>query len=261
MKMELSRRDRMLLLGLGVIVIVLVGIFVFIKPKYEEIQTHQATYEETKTTWDGIDQKIESIPSIETNITELYKSALSDAQLFVNTAFVTENADMVSGKTSMEIDQYLQNIITENELELEISALTLAEASTSTLSYYYYTPNVLTYALLESADINGNYADKAASAVNVETVVSGYDTVDLMTATVSISLSATKEQIMAFLQAISEDKNAVLITAFDISNYAFTDGLEIDEEGNFIGEDGMSSCTVSLSFYNAYTIDEPDFSY
>lgn len=258
MKMEMSYRDKMIALGLLIVIILAVGFFALIKPKYEKWQSHKATYQTTKETWDGIDMKIQAIDPLKTSITNDYNEAQKEAAIFINTAFASANETFTNEKTSYEMDQYLQAAI--DECKLEVTAMDIPAVSAETMEYYYYTPDVLTYSLLEAADVNGEYAKMVALKMAESIILPERETVQLMTETITLTVDGTKENLMLFLDKIKEDNNAVLVNSVSISDYQFLGGLEIGPDGEPIitpGAEGTSSMTLAISFYNAKEIDEP----
>ncbi len=294
---EMSYRDKMICLIILIIIILALGIFLGIKPTYDNIVADQATYETTKTEWDGIQQKLDAIPGLQEQISSTAKEAKDIGKIFVNEVFKDINDNYSVDEANYTVDQYIQTAI--NDSQLEVSSLNLGGISTEQISYYYYTPNVVTYSLLEAADINGNYAADVAELMNVQTVLSERQTADIQAANVDLNVTGTKEGIMKFLAAIKDDPNAVLVKAVSISDYKFEGGLEVDEEGTPVapetpatpetpaeGEEppaegeqpateapappetpaeggteipaGYSTMTINVTFYNAKAIDDPD---
>lgn len=259
MKMEMSYRDKMILLGLLIIAILLLGFFFLIKPAYATLQDSTEDYTAVKEKSDQIDQKINMIPTLKDTITKAYEEADKVAEIFVNTAFVTANETLSHEKTYYELDQYIQGAIDDSAIE--VSSMELDQATAEVVEYYYYTPDVLTYALMESADINDNYALSITETMLDSLVLAEREQVEIMRAEMTITGDATKNGLLTFLDKIEADTNAVLVTGLDINNYEFTDGLEEDINGNFIvtpGVEGTSEITMVVSFYNAKEIDKPD---
>lgn len=287
---EMSYRDKMICLIIAIIIILALGIFLGIKPTYDNIVADQATYETTKTEWDGIQQKLDAIPGLQEQISSTAKDAKDIGKIFVSDVFKDINDNYVTDEANYTVDQYIQTAI--NDSELEVSSMNLGGVSTEQISYYYYTPNVVTYSLLEAADINGNYAKDVADLMNVQTVLSERQTADVQAANVDLNVAGTKEGIMKFLAAIKDDPNAVLVKSVSISDYRFEGGLEEEEgeapaapevpaEGEAPAEGeqpateapaapetpaeggteipaGYSTMSINVTFYNAKAIDDPD---
>ncbi len=262
MKLEMSYRDKMILLGVSALAILLLGFFFLIKPAYEKLEKSNKAYETTKAEWDAIDMKIAQIDPLKKSITDNYNTANKTAQLFANTAFVTANETYSHEKTNYELDQYIQAAIDESKLE--ILEMELQSAESTEINYYYYTPNVVTYSLLEAADVNGNYAAQIAETMMESVVLSEKETAELSRAELGINVTGTKAGLMTFLDKISSDTNAVLVTGIEIEDYEFMGSdVVIGPNGEAAilvdpGEDGIAQMKIILSFYNAETIDEPD---
>ncbi len=266
---EMSYRDKMILLVIGVIVILAGGFFGLIRPKYQTLVADKATYESTKADADDVQRKLDEIPVLQGDIKDTYNSAKSVAAMFVNTAFEDENDSLVIDKAEYHVDQYIQQAIDESNLD--VSDFSVSAPSASQIDYYYYTPNSLTYSLLEAADVNGNYGQKLDDAMKAESILSERETAEVMVTNIEISASGKREDIMAFIDKIKEDTNAVAITSLDISDYTFSGGLESttrEEVNPETGEvtvvtvpptstDGVSALNIVVSFYNAKEIDEP----
>ncbi len=265
MKMEMSYRDKVILIVLLIILVLVGGFFALIKPKYQSWKDSKALYETTKTEWDGIEQKKNQIPILQKNIKESYGDYKKIAQIFVNNAFVTANKTWTNEKTSYEIDQYLQPVI--DEFSLVVDNMALQDVKEETIEYYYYEPDVLTYSLLEAADVNGNYNAEVAKIMKETTVLSQREVADVMCQPVEITVTTNKENLLNFLNKISEETNAVLVTKVSVDNYQFNDGLEATITGpdgqvmtvvqEAAGGNGTSSVTINIAFYNAKPIDEP----
>ncbi len=267
---DMSYRDKMVILVISIIIILVAGFFALIKPKYDKLVTDTSTYETTKTEWDGIKQKLDAIPGLKDEITEKYTAAKKDAEMFVNPALGDLNDTYYTDHVNYSVDQYIQPAL--DAANLEVTTFALGSTGSVAVDFYYYSPNVVTYALLEAADINGNYAEKMAEAMQKETVLKEIETTDLIGQNVALSLNGTREQLMTFLDAIKDDKNAILVESVDIGDYQFKGGLEenevvsVDAEGNEVrtvvkpaaDEEGTSSLTLSVTFYNAKAIDVPD---
>lgn len=271
MMREMSYRDKMILVIITAIIILAVGFFGLIRPKYNTLVTDRDTCEATKVEWEGIEEKLNEIPVLQTAIKTEADEAEKVAELFVNEAFQTVNDTFDNLKANYILDQYVQPMIDESELE--ISSFTIGGISSQNLNYYYYTPNVLTYSLLESADINRNYEKQVSDLLKQSNYLKEKATAQVMTNTIDLNVTGTKENLMAFLDKVIEDENAMLVTSVNISDYKFgagqtrTENVETtDEEGNVttttrevaVEGNGESTMALSLTFYNAMPIDEPN---
>ncbi|MDE6088595.1 MAG: hypothetical protein K2G25_09440 [Oscillospiraceae bacterium] len=273
MMREMSYRDKMILVIMTAIIILAAGFFALIRPKYNKLVADRDDYEATKTEWEGIDAKLQQIPTLEENIKKEASEAEKTAELFVNSVFEPVNDTFDNLKANYILDQYVQPMI--DECELEVSSFATSGIASQTLDYYYYTPNVLTYSLLENADINGKYEQQVSDLLKESNTLSQKETAEVMTNTLDLTVRGSRENLALFLDKIKEDENAIRVTSVDIADYTFGKGQtrmetveSTDEEGNVTttqrevtdNGDGKSELTLSLTFYNAMPIDEPDFS-
>lgn len=263
MKMEMSYRDKVILIVLLIILILVAGFFALIKPKYEAWQSSKSVYETTKTEWDGIEQKKNAIPNMQKAIKDDYDSYKKTAEIFVNSAFTTANAGYTNEKTSYEIDQYLQPMI--DECSLQVDSMSLEEVKSETINYYYYEPDVLTYSLLEAADVNGNYNNEVNELMKEGKVLTERVVGEVMCQSVNLTVTTNKENLMLFLERMEAETNAVCVANVSVANYEFNDGLEstvMGADGQPVtvtaDGDGTSSVSITINFYNAKTIDVPD---
>ncbi len=275
MKMDMSYRDKMILMIISVIAIIAVGFIALIKPKYEAWEAHKVTRDTKKTEWQAIETKLAQIDPLKKTIADTAEDAQKTADIFVNEAFANANETFTNEKNSYQLDQYVQAAIDNSKMEVQ--SMALSETMAKNIPYYYYTPDVVTYSLLEAADINGAYGKKVATTMLETTVLSQRVTAEVMAVDMTLQMAGTKEQIMTFIDEMNKDENAILITDVQIADYTFKGGLEededgepqLDENGNEIidarpshtNEDGLeegtSTVTFVLSFYNAVPIDDP----
>ena len=292
MMREMSYRDKMILLIISVIIILAVGFFALIRPKYNTLVADRAIYQTTKEQADGVQAKLDQIEPLKSEITADYNSAKEIAEMFVNEAFEPVNDTFDNTKSNYIMDQYVQSIIDESELK--VATFNLGGVSSESLEYYYYTPDVLTYSLLESADVNGNYAEEVTELLKQSSVLGERETAEVMTNTLTLSVTGTKENLMTFLAKINGEEgaevagsgedgfgkdiadNAVRVTSISISDYTFGAGQTeevqvqtgVDEAGNPVMEtqtrqvnsdgNGESEMTINVTFYNAKPIDQPE---
>lgn len=273
MMREMSYRDKMILLIISVIIILAVGFFALIRPKYNTLVADKAVYNDTYTEWEGIEAKKAKIPVLKESITKEYQDSEKIAEMFVNEAFQPVNDTFDNLKANYVLDQYIQTKIDESELK--VVNFTLGGISSQTLDYYYYTPDVLTYSLLESADVNGNYAQQVAELLKTSTALSERETAEVMTNTLELSVTGKKENLMTFLTKMKdEEENAARITNVTIADYTFGEGQTQTITEQQVGADGTvtevtrevpvasdgqgeSSMDISITFYNAQPIDKP----
>lgn len=263
MKREMSYRDKMILLIIAVVVIVVGGIFALIRPKYKAYVADKETYKTTKTEWDGIDAKLQQIDPLKDTITQTRNKAAETAELFVNDALASVNEKYDAKEAYYQVDQYLQGSVDDSKLR--ITEYKLSDVSSENLDYYYYTPDVVTYALLEAGDFNGNYAKDVTELMMENMVLSGVEPVEMLAQTVDITVEGKKEGLMAFLKAIKDNPETILVTAIQVDDYQFL-GSEDEDNGQQPGAqttvkegEGISKMNLTVTLYNAKAIDEVKF--
>lgn len=261
---DMSYRDKMVILIISIIIIMVAGFFALIKPAYNKFVADTATYEETKTEWEGIKAKLDAIPDLKDTITKTYDGAKKDVAVFKNTAFGDVDKDYDIKKVNYGLDQYLHQAIDDNSLK--VSNFALGQAGSQKIDYYVYEPNAVTYALLEKGDLNGNYAMEISKLLETSTLIAQRTTADVMANDVKLSVTGKKEDLMNFLDAIKDDQNSINIYSLAIPNYNFSEGTErqvTDAEGNVTtvanpNADGESQLEIGMLFYNAKELDKPD---
>ena len=261
---EMSYRDKMVILIISIIVILVAGFFALIKPTYNKMVEDTATYETTKTEWDGIKQKLDAIPSLKEGITKMYQDSKKDAAVLKNAAYGDVDKEYDTKKVNFGLDQFLQQAIDDNSLE--VASFAVDDASASKIEYNYYTPNVVTYALMESGDVNGTYAEQISELLATGEILKEREVATVMKNSVTLNVKGTKENLMTFLDTIKENENALNISTVAISDYEFKDGATrevTDAEGNVQvvadpNAEGKSVMNIVIDFYNAKEIDNPD---
>lgn len=291
---DMSNRDKTILIVITIIIILVAGFFALIRPQYNKYSADIDTYNTTKAEYDGIKQKLDAIPGLKDSINEIYVDADKTAKIFVNDAFAYSQKNYSHEKTSMSLDQHIQPAIDEANLNVEKLEMDGVEATS--LEYYYYAPSVVTYSLIEAADINGNYAADIAELLQTSVILEEREVAEVLATTMSLSVTGTKENLMTFLDQIKADKNAILVNSIKISDYMFIGGLEeeeegqpeqpvqqepqFDEEGNPIEQpepevpstpirtdnnvvtiegEGYSQMEMDVVFYSAKPVDKPEF--
>jgi Tfp pilus assembly protein PilO len=261
---DMSYRDKMVILVISIVVIMIAGFFALIKPTYNKLVADTATYEQTKTEWEGIKAKLDAIPDLKTGITKAYEDAKKNAAVLKNTAFGDIDKEYDTKKVNYGLDQYLHQVIDDNSLT--VTGFSLGTAGSTSIEYYCYEPNAVTYALMESGDLNGKYAQEITDLMRTSALIKERQTAEVLANDVKISVTGKKEDLMNFLDAIKEDNNAINIYDLSIPNYNFSDGTErevTDAEGNVTkvadpNADGTSQLDISMLFYNAKELDKPD---
>ena len=166
---------------------------------------------------------------------------------------------------SIAFDKYFEQLLnkepyknaTKNAIELK-GGLSIADESVGGVPFYYYSPNVITYPILEAADTNGNLTE-TKDPVLYEKVVNASKMSELTSQTVEVrnatlNLKFTKEALLNLEDELQKNGTGIRITGVNINDYTFAFASDIPEEK------GYSEGTVTFSFYTLQQIQEPKFS-
>ena len=276
--MKLSYRDRIVILVAIVIVIIGLGIFLFIKPAWQKLNTSKEERETLQTEWDAKLLEFDRIPARQENINKRYDEGLKLSEEFTDEM------------GSIELDQFLRDqfVNTQQNIDDDVQVkgeYTVTDESTASLSYYYYLPNIVTYPLYESADLDGSLAVEAAKKLLDSNILSARSAQTVGSGAATFTLLINREDTMALLDAVKkyadEHKDAMLIESVSLKEADFNENLEqeeqqapaapeLDEDGNPIpaannppantqtNEEGAKKdYTEATIAYRAYYIQEP----
>lgn len=244
--MKLSYRDKVLALVFSVIVIIVLFIFLGIRPTVNKISENKSTLASKTAEADEMRDKIAQIPDIEAKIMAAYNEGADMADNF----FVISESDIETLDT-YKIDQFLQPLLDENNIKINTD-VSLGTAEATTMEYYYYTPNVVTYPILEAADLNGTLADDIYKRIETSAVFSEKEVQEVQGMSVDYSIIAKKADLLNFLNAIQDINKSVLLTNIKIDDYTF------NEYENVPDEEKTSTCTFTISFYAMQKVSKPN---
>ena len=232
--MKLAYRDRILLLIICVVIILGIGGFVFVKPKYEKLQKAEKSYKEASDAWDLKLSEYDVIPKYQKTIQDRRQEAYD-----ISTNF-TDEMDAVA------LDKFLQENFLNTEKNIQYktmlkSAFAVSDEGTTGMGYYYYTPSIVTYPLMEYADFDGSIkaANDEKRRESVLKGALGTQTVGAGNATFTVHISY--ENCMEFIDAVREfaqtHKDAMILNSVTFEDCKFNGGktVERDEEGKLTG--------------------------
>lgn len=244
--MKFGYRDRIILLIVCVIVVLSLGIFVFIKPKWEKLNTNQGILTTAKNEWEVQLTEFANIPTKQENIKKKHQQAEEVALNF---------SDEMN---SVELDEFLQSKFFNNDANIEgetllVDGLSVTDELSNTMSYYYMTPNIVTYPLFEYADLDGSLAKSVADKRHKSDVLSARNAQSVGAGTSSLTFRINRENTMAFIDAVEkyakDNKDAMIINSVSIGEYDFNANLDVegktemkqvithDEDGNEVIEE------------------------
>lgn len=226
--MKLGYRDRVVLIVAIIVVILGIGIFVFIKPKWEALNKNKELLKAAQEEWDAKLIEFDRIEPKQKTINKRYEESLKIAEEF------TDEMD------SVQLEEFIQNQFMNTEKFTEDGvtvkqALTVTDEVPATLGYYYYIPNIVTYPLYESADLDGSLALAAATKLLESNILSARTAQSVGTGTSTFTVEINREDTMALLDAVKQyadsHKDAMMISSIAIKDITFNEDLAEDENG------------------------------
>jgi hypothetical protein len=236
--MKFGYRDRIILLIVSIIVIFAVGIFVFIKPKWEKLNTNQETLDTDKENWEKKLAQFNLIPTRQEAIKKKYTEANDIA------------ANFTDEMTSVELDEFLRKEFLNKEdyqkdgVMLK-TAYSVSDEQTATMNYYYRTPSIVTYPLYEYADLDGSLKKAAKEKRHDAEILAGRTAQIVGVGSSEFTLLINRKDTMAIVDAVkkyAEDhKDAMMIRSIEMKECDFNENIE-DENGEheetYIDADG-----------------------
>jgi len=225
--MKLGYRDRIVILIAIIAIILGIGIFVFIKPKWEKLNTNKETLETLNTEWDAKLLEFDRIPARQDNIKDRYKTGVDKAAMF------TDEMDSIQLESFLR-DKFVNNEkYTEDKVQLK-DTFSVTDVSTSSVNYYYYVPNIVTYPLYESADLDGSLAKEAAEKLLDSNILSARSSQTVGSGSSTMKFLINREDTMDLLNQINDyankNKDAMLIESVSLKEADFNENIEVEED-------------------------------
>lgn len=241
---KLSYRDRMILIVVSIVVILAIGFLLFVKPKYESIQTDKTTLADRQEVWDDKESKFAQIPVVEKRIEEKYAQAKALSDGFCETL------------SAYKVDQFIQKYINENQITVN-GALQITEPTVQPLEYYKCSSSVLDYPMLSAANLNGSDENKSDAATPPPTQA-GEQSADtsVMTAEnspvsqITFEFRAKKENIQKFMDSIENIDGTVWINNIVINDYTFGKNSANKNDA------GYTTGTMVINYYSIQHMPE-----
>ena len=251
--MKLSYREKVGLLIVIVLAVIIVFVAWPIKTIKANIKSHKEEQAAVQVEYDETQRKIAEIPVIEGNINAMYESSKGLSDKF------TEHME------NIEVVRYFENLLNKepykksgkNDLEVT-GGLTVSNAGTGTIPFYYYSPDVITYPILEAADTNNNLLETTDKALYEKTqkalAMSEFEAQTVETRVVTIPMKFKKDALLALEDELAKNETGIRISSVTIDDYTFNYITEIPEDK------GYSTGSVTFEFYTMQQIQKPDFS-
>lgn len=256
--MKLNYRDKIILGALLAFVILLAGFFLLIKPKYNNIKDDSAELTKVQAERDDVDAKIAEIKPLQDNIKATY-----DATTKLTNDFVAYN-DVYNAR---KLDQYMQHFA--EDCEVKITNLSTSDIGEGTLNYYYFTPSFVGEGQLSEADLNGDRQAAIAEEKAESNSLSSRAKENVLSASYSINVIGTKENIYKYLQTIEEQDKTIIINSVSLGNMIINPeafeaqakylDLEIDESSRKkLEDDAEFDVQLVLTVYSVFELSEPN---
>ncbi len=232
--MKFGYRDRIVLLIACVLVILGIGIFVFVKPKYEKMRKDEKALKDERESWNLKLNDYAGIPQYQKSILDKREDANTIALKF------TDEMDAV------KLDQFLQENFLNTPKNIQYQtrlrgSLAVSDESSTTMGYYYYTPSIISYPLMEYADLDGSLQRALDEKRKDATVLGARAVQSVGVGNASFSVRISKENCMEFVDAVrkfAEDhSDAMMLNSVSFADCKFNGGktVERDEEGKLKG--------------------------
>ncbi len=256
--MKLNYRDKIILGALLAFVMLLAGFFLLIKPKYNNIKDDSAELTKVQAERDDVDAKIAEIKPLQDNIKATY-----DATTKLTNDFVAYN-DIYNAR---KLDQYMQHFA--EDCEVKITNLSASDIGEGTLDYYYFTPKIVGESQLSEADLNGDRQAAIAEEKAESENLSSRAKESVLSASYSINVIGTKENIYKYLQTIEEQDKTIIINSVSLGNMIINPeafeaqakylDLEIDESSRKqLEDDAEFDVQLVLTVYSVFELSEPN---
>jgi lipopolysaccharide export LptBFGC system permease protein LptF len=233
----MSYRDRMIALIVIVVALVLAGVFAIVKPITTKISTNKASLASVTAEKEEIENTISKIDGLGDTIKSEYNESKAFAENFTDS------------RETYQADQFIQEYFNNNSVE--VLSVTANEATNETIDFYSYTPNVVTYPLLEAADINGTIAEETAEKLKTSTVLASLESQEVEVYSLDIQFYTKKDDILALIDDLKSLDENILITNLEIDDYTFAE----DEKDTSLK--GYSEGNMTINFYVLQPLDEP----
>jgi hypothetical protein len=198
--MKLSYRDKVIFICAIVVIILVAGFFLFIKPKFEEMNSaklklasKQSEQADVQAKIDTLPQLVEALKTSAGEIEELQENFLTQQDPYLNEQFVHEILDSSN---------------------VEVLSMNTTYTSGGALSEYIVTPsNINTYDLMMNADLYGELPQEYYDAYNKTAAASGSSvTIGVTDVTIGYRDTYTLSSILKFADTVADYGKTMRIT-------------------------------------------------
>lgn len=192
--MKLSKQERIGAFVIAIIVILALGIFLFIKPRFEAIQSTTATLAEKQKEYIAAKEKSGTKGPLRDQVLDAYKQGETLADMFF--------PELCNYDAEAEFRAFLKQC----ESKVLIESLTVSEAGTSTLSPSYYEKSEVAYALKSYVTQGLEPTEEELAAANRQQVLRDAlgEGQTVGSTTISFTVSAIdQEELMNFCDEVN----------------------------------------------------------
>ncbi len=230
MSLKLSYRDKVIFIVVMVILVLVGGFFLFIKPKFQNVETAKYNLETKQQEKTDIDTKISTLPGLIQSMKDAATSIKEKQEVFLPEGHPYEN------------ENYIREFL--NELNIEIKAMNTAYTEASPISrYMVYDKNILVYDNKMNADIYKELPEEVYNKYNnVQREQYPSAIIGATTMTVTFNSDIQFEDLYKVLDRISDDEKTIIL------NSIAADGTKVDPEKGV-------EATANITLYSIYPLN------
>ena len=230
MSLKLSYRDKVIFIVVMIILVLVAGFFLFIKPKFEAVESAKYTLETKQSEKAYIDAKIQTLPTIIESMKESAKVVEEKQKLFLDEGHPYVN------------ETYIREIL--NELNVEVSSMSTEYTKADAIERYIVeNENILVYQNKMDADLYNELSQIEYDKWN-NVVREAYPTATIGVTTMNVTFKSDYQlrDAFAFIDRMAEDEKAVIIN---------TVGSSREDTENVDGVD----ITATITMYSVFPLN------
>ncbi len=216
MSLKLSYRDKVIFIVVMIILVLVAGFFLFIKPKFEAVESAKYTLETKQSEKADIDTKIQTLPTIIESMKEAAKVVEEKQKLFLDEGHPYVN------------ETYIREIL--NELNVEVVSMSTEYTSASAIERYIVdNKNILVYQNKMDADLYNELSQEEYDKWN-NVVREAYPTSIIGVTTMEVAFKSDYQlrDAFAFIDRMAEDEKAVIINTIGSSREESENSDDVD---------------------------------
>lgn len=205
MSLKLSYRDKVIFIVVMIILVLVAGFFLFIKPKFEAVESAKYTLETKQSEKADIDAKIQTLPTIIESMKESAKAVEEKQKLFLDEGHPYVN------------ETYIREIL--NELNVEVKSMETQYTTADDIERYIVdNKNILVYKNKMDADLYNELTQEEYDKWN-NVVREAYPTATIGVTTMDVTFFSDYQlrDAYEFIDRMAEDEKAVIINTIGSS--------------------------------------------